>query len=106
MAYEHEQDAKPDILVVGKALSGGFMPVSGAFCNDEIMLNVKPGEHGSTYGGNPLAMAVSKAAIRTLVEEGMPENAAKMGEVMRDELSKIKSSIISDQRGRGLFRAI
>jgi ornithine--oxo-acid transaminase len=72
MAYEWDNDAKPDILVVGKALSGGFMPVSGAFCNDNIMLNIKPGEHGSTYGGNPLAMAVSKAAIKTLVEEGMP----------------------------------
>ena len=106
MAYEHEQNAKPDILVVGKALSGGMMPVSGAFANDDIMLNIKPGEHGSTYGGNPLAMAVSRAAIQTLVEEGMPENAAKMGEILRDELGKIKSSIISDQRGRGLFRAI
>ena len=106
MAYEYEQNAKPDILVVGKALSGGVMPVSGAFCNDDIMLNIKPGEHGSTYGGNPLAMAVSRAAIQTLVEEGMPENAAKMGEIFKDELSKIKSSIISDQRGRGLFRAI
>jgi ornithine--oxo-acid transaminase len=63
MAYEHEQNAKPDILVVGKALSGGMMPVSGAFANDDIMLNIKPGEHGSTYGGNPLAMAVSRAAI-------------------------------------------
>jgi ornithine--oxo-acid transaminase len=106
MAYEWEADAKPDILVVGKALSGGFMPVSGAFCNDDIMMNIKPGEHGSTYGGNPLAMAVSRAAIHTLVEEGMPENALHMGDVMRDELLKIKSSIISDQRGRGLFRAI
>lgn len=106
MAYEYEQNAKPDILVVGKALSGGMMPVSGAFCNDDIMLNIKPGEHGSTYGGNPLAMAVSRAAIQTLVEEGMPENAAKMGEIFKEELSKIKSSIISDQRGRGLFRAI
>jgi ornithine--oxo-acid transaminase len=96
MAYEYEQNAKPDILVVGKALSGGVMPVSGAFCNDDIMLNIKPGEHGSTYGGSPLAMAVSRAAIQTLVEEGMPENAAKMGEIFKDELSKIKSSIISD----------
>ncbi len=83
-----------------------MMPVSGAFCNDDIMLNIKPGEHGSTYGGNPLAMAVSRAAIQTLVEEEMPENAGKMGEIFKEELSKIKSSIISDQRGRGLFRAI
>ncbi len=82
------------------------MPVSGAFCNDDIMLNIKPGEHGSTYGGNPLAMAVARSAIQALVDEGMPENAFKMGDILRDELSKIKSSIISDQRGRGLFRAI
>lgn len=96
MAYQWEPNVKPDILVVGKALSGGFMPVSGAFCNDDIMLNVKPGEHGSTYGGNPLAMAVSKVAIQTLVEEGMPENALKMGDILRDELAKIKSPVIKE----------
>lgn len=62
MAYEWE-NVKPDIVTVGKALSGGFMPVSAAFCNDNIMLNIKPGEHGSTYGGNPLAMAVAKVSI-------------------------------------------
>ena len=82
------------------------MPVSGAFCDDHIMLNVKPGEHGSTYGGNPLAMATARAAIKTLVEEGMPENAFKMGEVLGNELSSIKSPLIKDTRGRGLFRAI
>ena len=62
MAYDWE-DAKPDIVSVGKALSGGLMPVSAAFCNDEVMMNIKPGDHGSTFGGNPLAMAVSRAAI-------------------------------------------
>ena len=81
MGYDWE-GVKPDIVSVGKALSGGIMPVSGAFCNDEIMLCIKPGEHGSTYGGNPLAMAVAKAAIQTLIEEGMVENALAMGEVM------------------------
>lgn len=106
MAYEWDKDSKPDIIAVGKALSGGFMPVSGAFCDDEIMMNIKPGEHGSTYGGNPLAMATAKAAIKTLVEEGMPENALKMGEILGDELIKIKSPIIKDTRGRGLFRAV
>ena len=106
LAHEWDKDSKPDILVVGKALSGGFLPVSGAFCDDEIMLNIKPGEHGSTYGGNPLAMATAKAAVKTLVEEGMPQNALKMGDILGDELSKIKSPIIKDTRGRGLFRAV
>jgi ornithine--oxo-acid transaminase len=106
MAYEWDEDAKPDIVAVGKALSGGFMPISGAFCDDHIMLNIKPGEHGSTYGGNPLAMATAKAAIKTLVEEGMPENALRMGEILGDELSQIRSPIIKDTRGRGLFRAV
>lgn len=96
MAYEWDMQEKPDILIVGKALSGGLMPVSGAFCNDNIMLNVKPGEHGSTYGGNPLAMAVARAAISTMVEEKMPENAEKMGEVFKTELAKIKNPIICD----------
>ena len=81
MAYDWDDD-KPDIVSVGKALSGGTMPVSAAFCNDEVMMNIKPGDHGSTYGGNPLAMAVSKAAIKALIEEGMVENAAAMGEVL------------------------
>jgi ornithine--oxo-acid transaminase len=80
MAYEWD-NAKPDILAVGKALSGGMMPASAAFCNDDIMMNIKPGDHGSTYGGNPLAMCVSKVAIQTLIEEGMIENSQKMGEI-------------------------
>jgi len=75
---------KPDILSVGKSLSGGMMPVSGIFCNNEIMMNIKPGEHGSTYGGNPLAMCVAKVAVQTLLEEGMVENAKKMGEIFSD----------------------
>ena len=104
MAYEWE-GIKPDIVTVGKALSGGFMPVSAAFCNDNIMLNIKPGEHGSTYGGNPLAMVVSKVAIQTLVEDGMIENAAKMGDLMTARLQEIaeKSPLILEQRGIGLF---
>lgn len=106
MAYEWDENSKPDIISVGKALSGGFMPISGAFCDDHIMLNVKPGEHGSTFGGNPLAMATAKASIKTLIEEGMPENALKMGDILGEELSKIKSPIISDTRGRGLFWAV
>lgn len=74
MASEWD-NVKPDIVAVGKALSGGTMPVSGAFCNDSIMMLIKPGDHGSTYGGNPLGMAVAKAAIQVIIEEGMVENA-------------------------------
>ena len=106
MGYNWEEGVKPDIVAVGKALSGGMMPVSGAFCNDEVMLCIKPGEHGSTYGGNPLAMAVAKVAIETLVNEKMIENSFKMGEVFRDQLSKIKSPIVKETRGKGLFNAI
>lgn len=80
MAYDWE-GVKPDILSVGKALSGGTMPVSAAFCNDNIMMNIKPGDHGSTYGGNPLGMAVARVAIQTLIEENMVENAYELGEV-------------------------
>jgi len=105
MCYEHE-DAKPDILAVGKAMSGGMLPVSAAFASNEIMLNVKPGEHGSTYGGNPLAMHVAKVAVETMVEENMIENAAKMGEILFDKLSSIKSPLIKEVRGKGLFLSI
>ena len=103
MAYEWDSDARPHILAVGKALSGGFMPVSGAFCDDYIMMNIKPGDHGSTYGGNPLAMATAKAAIKTLIEEGMPENALKMGAILKEELTSIRSPVIKETRGIGLF---
>lgn len=105
MAHDWE-GVKPDILSVGKALSGGTMAVSAAFCNDEIMMNIKPGDHGSTYGGNPLAMAVARVAIQTMIEEKMPENALAMGEILGNELAKIKSPLIKECRGRGLFWAI
>lgn len=82
MDYEWE-DARPDILTVGKAMSGGMMPVSAALCNDHIMGCIKPGDHGSTYGGNPLAMKVSKRAVEVLIEEGMIENANVQGEFFR-----------------------
>ena len=106
MFAHHWDNVRPDIVSVGKALSGGIMPVSGAFCDDAIMSVIKPGDHGSTYGGSPLAMAVAKTAMQVLVEEGMIENALKMGDVFAEELSKLKSPIIADKRGRGLFRAI
>jgi ornithine--oxo-acid transaminase len=75
---------KPDMVCLGKSLSGGMMPVSGVLADDEVMLTIKPGDHGSTYGGNPLAMAVSKVAVQVLVEEGMIENSLKMGEILQD----------------------
>ena len=105
MCYEWE-GVKPDILCVGKALSGGTMPASAVFANDEIMLVIKPGEHGSTYGGNPLAMAVSRTAIQVLLEENMVENSLKMGEILADYLGQLNTGLIKEVRGRGLFRSI
>ena len=84
-ACDHEQ-VRPDILVMGKALSGGMLPVSGCMADDFIMRHIGPGDHGSTYGGNPLAMATSHAAIRVLVEEGMVENSRQMGNLLMSEL--------------------
>ena len=81
----HDWDnIKPDMVTLGKSLSGGFMPISGVLTNDTIMLTIQPGDHGSTYGGNPLAMAVARAAVQTLVEEGMVENSLKMGDILHD----------------------
>jgi ornithine--oxo-acid transaminase len=105
MACDHEQ-VKPDILILGKALSGGTMPVSAVLANDEIMLCIKPGEHGSTFGGNPLACRVAIASLKVTVEEKLPENAAKMGEVFRQELNKIKHPLVELVRGRGLLNAV
>ena len=82
LAVDHE-DVKPDILILGKALSGGVLPVSAVLANDEVMLCIKPGEHGSTYGGNPLACKVAKAALEVLVDENLSENAEKMGQDLR-----------------------
>ena len=101
-AVEHE-DVRADILVMGKSMSGGMLPVSGCLADNFIMDEIKPGDHGSTYGGNPLAMAVAKAAVSTIVEEGMVENSAKMGDLMKSELRNLDQSMFSDVRGRGLF---
>ncbi len=100
------ENVKPDILILGKALSGGTLPVSAVLANDEIMMTIKPGEHGSTYGGNPLACKVAIAALTVLKEENMVENANAMGELFRSELQKINSPFISTIRGRGLLNAI
>jgi len=105
LACDHE-NVKPDILILGKALSGGTMPISAILANDEIMLTIKPGEHGSTYGGNPLACNVAIAALEVLKEENLCEQAEKMGQLFRDELAKLESPYISCIRGRGLLNAI
>ena len=105
LACDHE-NVKPDILILGKALSGGTMPVAAILANDEIMLTIKPGEHGSTYGGNPLACAVAIASLKVLKEEKMAENADAMGILLRDGLAKLNSPLISTIRGKGLLNAI
>jgi ornithine--oxo-acid transaminase len=105
LACDYE-NVKPDILILGKALSGGFLPVSAVLCNDEIMLTIKPGEHGSTYGGNPLACKVAIASLKVLKDENLAENAAYLGEILRNELKAIKSEMIAEVRGKGLLNAI
>lgn len=105
LACDHEE-VKPDIVILGKALSGGTIPVSAVLCNNDIMLNIKPGEHGSTYGGNPLACVVAMAALQVLKDENMVENAKEMGELLREELVKLKSPFIKTVRGKGLLNAI
>ncbi len=105
LACDHE-NVRPDILLLGKALSGGMLPVSAVLCDDEIMMTIKPGEHGSTYGGNPLACKVAIAALQVLKDEKMAENAAVMGELLRNELRILNSKHISLVRGKGLLNAI
>jgi ornithine--oxo-acid transaminase len=105
MACDYE-NVKPDILILGKALSGGTMPVSAVLANDDIMLCIKPGEHGSTFGGNPLACRVAIASLEVTVEERLAENAAAMGEVFRRELTKKPHPLIEEVRGKGLLNAV
>lgn len=105
LACDHE-NVRPDILILGKALSGGMMPVSAVLCDDEIMLTIKPGEHGSTYGGNPLACKVAITALQVLKEEQMAEHAEVMGEYFRQSLRDLNSPYISLVRGKGLLNAI
>ena len=105
LACDHEV-VKPDILVLGKALSGGTMPVSAVLASNEIMLTIKPGEHGSTYGGNPLACAVAIAAMQVVIDEKLSENAELLGEVLRAGLREIKSDRVTAVRGKGLLNAI
>ncbi len=107
LACDHE-NVKPDILVLGKALSGGVLPVSAVLSSHEVMLTIHPGEHGSTYGGNPLACAVAMEALKVLKDENMAENADRMGQLLRDELTKLatESDCITKVRGKGLLNAI
>jgi ornithine--oxo-acid transaminase len=105
LACDHEL-VRPDILVLGKALSGGTFPVSAVLCDDDIMLNLKPGEHGSTYGGNPLACKVAIAALQVIKDEKLAENAEAMGTLLRTELSGLESPMVKEVRGKGLLNAI
>lgn len=105
LACDHE-NVRPDILILGKALSGGTIPVAAVLADDVIMLQIKPGEHGSTYGGNPLACAVAMKALEVIKSEKMVENSFKMGTILREELAKLNSPFIASIRGRGLLNAI
>jgi len=104
-AYEHE-GIRPDLVIVGKALSGGFYPVSGILADDPVMGVFKPGEHGSTYGGNPMGAAVARAALRVLLEEKMVENSAALGPYFMDRLRAISSPHVKEVRGKGLWIGI
>jgi len=105
LAEAHE-GIEADLTLIGKALSGGFYPVSAVLSNSEVMSVLHPGEHGSTFGGNPLACAVARAALRVLVEEGMIENAARVGDRLKASLASIRADSVKDVRGRGLMLAV
>lgn len=107
LASDHE-NVRPDILILGKALSGGTMPVSAVLADDEIMLCIKPGEHGSTFGGNPLACKVAMAALQVLKDENLAENADRLGKLFRAEMNKLvdKFDLMTLVRGKGLLNAI
>jgi ornithine--oxo-acid transaminase len=105
LCCDHE-DVRPDILLLGKALSGGTIPVSAVLADDEIMMTIKPGEHGSTYGGNPLACRVAITSLEVLRDEKMAENAEKMGLLLRNEIEKLQSPYICQVRGKGLLNAV
>ncbi len=105
LACEHE-GVRPDILILGKALSGGVLPVSAVLCDDDIMLTIKPGEHGSTFGGNPLASKVAIAALEVIKEEKLAEKADRLGKIFRDEMRAVRSDMIQLVRGKGLLNAV
>ncbi len=108
LATDYE-DARPDILILGKALSGGVMPVSAVLADSEVMLTIRPGQHGSTFGGNPLACTVAMAALRVVIDEDLPANARIMGEMFRQKMTEVmnqRPDLISDVRGKGLLNAV
>ncbi|MGA1977972.1 MAG: ornithine--oxo-acid transaminase [Bacteroidales bacterium] len=105
LACDHE-GVRPDILILGKALSGGVLPISAVLADDEIMLTIKPGEHGSTFGGNPLAAKVAIAALEVIKNENLAENADRLGKIFREEIGNIKSDMIELVRGKGLLNAV
>jgi ornithine--oxo-acid transaminase len=105
LTCDHE-NVRPDILILGKALSGGLLPVSAVLADDYIMLGIKPGEHGSTYGGNPLACAVAKVALQVLIDENMAENANHLGHIFRTKIEALNHPLIKTVRGKGLMNAI
>ena len=105
LACDYE-DARPDLLILGKAISGGVFPVSAVLADDEIMLCIQPGEHGSTFGGNPLACNVAQAALEVVLDENLAENAYRLGEILRNELENFENDMITLVRGKGLLNAI
>ena len=105
LACDHE-NVRPDILILGKALSGGVLPVSAVLADDDIMLCIKPGEHGSTFGGFPLACKVAIAALQVIKEDHMMENAERLGNIFREYMQNIKSDMIAKVRGKGLLNAV
>jgi len=105
LACDHE-GVRPDILILGKALSGGVYPVSAVLADDDIMLTIKPGQHGSTFGGNPIAAKVATAALEVVKEENLAERAEKLGKIFRSEMEKIDSDMIELVRGKGLLNAV
>lgn len=105
LAVDHEA-VRPDILILGKAISGGMYPVSCVLANNEVMLTIKPGEHGSTYGGNPIAAAVAMEALQIVKDEKLAENAQVMGELFRSEMRNFQSPLVQEVRGKGLLNAI
>ncbi len=105
LASEYD-NVRPDVLILGKAVSGGLYPVSAVLADDEIMLTIKPGQHGSTFGGNPIAANVAIAALEVVQEEKLAENANRLGKILRDELNSIETEMITTVRGKGLLNAI
>jgi ornithine--oxo-acid transaminase len=105
LACDHE-DIRPDIIILGKAIGGGVLPVSAVLADDDIMLCIKPGEHGSTFGGNPLACRVAIAALRVVKDEELAERAFALGNIFREEIRKIESPMIKLVRGKGLLNAV